>query len=325
MSDAIAFLDALSSGIDAKDRMILCGFEGDPANAKTKSWRPRPWKPGDRLPFDPEENAYVAVASFHRSVDGSFRRRKAYYAAAHALMLDDVGKPKNPTLKFITDHLKPSAIVETSKNNFQCWYFFDEPINDVRRFDGLINSCIEYLFMKIDPGMSSVTRVGRLPGFTNGKASAKNWKTRLVDLDAKRRYSIDEILSAFKMPIIMPYVPPPPLVHKDVAHKRIDDFFVVKTALEQAKMLKRDDTDPSGWIEIQCPWIHRHTANADTGAAIRVPHEENGWTGAFRCHHGHCLNRGWRDLTDWLNEHAAETLDDVNRQAVAAHSKKKAA
>jgi hypothetical protein len=42
---------------------------------------------------------------------------------------------------------------------------------------------------------------------------------------------------------------------------------------------------------------------------VREPASENDWYGAFRCHHGHCLGKGWKDLTDWVNEQSVEELD----------------
>jgi hypothetical protein len=73
-------------------------------------------------------------------------------------------------------------------------------------------------------------------------------------------------------------------------------------------MLKREEPDLSGWIEMRCPWVEDHSGGTDTGAAIREPAPENEYYGAFRCHHGHCLSKGWADLTDWINEEAVEEL-----------------
>ena len=39
------------------------------------------------------------------------------------------------------------------------------------------------------------------------------------------------------------------------------------------------------------------------------PAPENDYYGAFRCHHGHCINRGWADLTEWVNEQSIEELE----------------
>jgi hypothetical protein len=80
-------------------------------------------------------------------------------------------------------------------------------------------------------------------------------------------------------------------------------------------MLKKNAPDVSGWIPMRCPWTHDHTNQADTGAAIRMPDEENGYYGAFRCHHGHCADKGWGNLTQWMSEEAEDLLNMVNAEA----------
>jgi hypothetical protein len=50
MIDAEAFLTALAScggGMPAEERLILCGFVGDPGTAGRHAWRPKPYKPGN--------------------------------------------------------------------------------------------------------------------------------------------------------------------------------------------------------------------------------------------------------------------------------------
>ena len=86
-------------------------------------------------------------------------------------------------------------------------------------------------------------------------------------------------------------------------------------ALSAARAFKRPEPDPSGWIEMRCPWVDEHTAGADTGAAIREPAEENGYYGAFRCHHGHCADRGWADLTDLIAGANWDELEAANERA----------
>ena len=91
--------------------------------------------------------------------------------------------------------------------------------------------------------------------------------------------------------------------------ERARAFGVFAGQMRAAGMVKRDEFDPSGWMEVRCPWVADHTNAADTGAAIRKPADDNGWYGAFRCHHGHCADRGWRELTEWLAARAEEELN----------------
>lgn len=327
--DALLFLSALlSAGIAEEERLIICGFPGDPNTVGPRAWRPRPWRPGRDLPLNDNDNGYVTVASFSRAGDGSFRRRNETFCAGRALMVDDVGtKVKIERLLNETTGLPllmPSATIETSPGNFQWWYFLREPERDAVLFDGLIRAFIMGRLLGADPGMSGVTRVGRLPTYLNAKEKLRNktsrplgFRVRLESLDADRRYTTQELLDAFGLEIngrreMRPKLTLPEAIERNRAFTGVYKF------LHTRKMLKRADPDPSGWTEMHCPWRGEHSTGADTGAAIREPAEENDWYGAFRCHHGHCADRGWRDLTDWMNDLAAEELENAARSSTGA-------
>lgn len=312
MSEADEFANALAESLPADERMIYCAFVGDPDKVNLTAWQPRAWRPGRELAefITPRANAYMTVSSFVRSADGTFRRRAEGFAAGRALMVDDVGTKVPPER---VAALPPSAIVETSSGNFQWWYFLSKPEADRFRFDGLIRAFIEGKLLGHDPGMSSVTRVGRLPGFVNGKAKHNGFRTRLVEL-TNRRYSSDELLAGFGLQIIGSKRPMKKLVPEE-AIERNRHFALVYKYLRDNDALKRESPDLSGWTEMTCPWVDDHTGRADTGAAIREPSEENEWFGAFRCHHGHCADKGWRDLSDYVADEIAEYLELVNLKA----------
>jgi hypothetical protein len=301
MSEADEFLETLSKHLPDDQRLILCGFPGDPNDKQPTAWRPQPWTHGRNIPFEPVENAYATIASFTRALDGSFRRRIACFGAGLALMIDDVGTKVKPE---IVESVPPSAIVETSPGNFQWWYFLAAAEADFGRFDALIRGFIDAKLASSDPGMSGVTRVGRLPGFRNGKPKYEKWTTKLSTLN-DRRFTIDELVEAFKIVLygtrrMMPKLTEPEAKERALAFPQYYLF------LRQRGMLKRSEFDPSGWMEMTCPWKDDHTGGTDTGAALRVPAAENSYYGGFRCHHGHCLDKGWGDLTDWINEAALE-------------------
>jgi len=301
------FLAALAANLPPEERLISCGFRGDPNLQPPGAWRPRPWFPGQIFPFDPPDNAYVTVASFGKTADGTFRRRRESFAAGRAFLVDDVGT-KVPSSAV---PLPPSAIIETSPGNLQYWYFLARPERDAERFDGVIRAFIAKKLAGIDPGMSGITRVGRLPGFTNGKAAyGGGFRTRLLSLE-DLRFSIDELLSAFDLTIegrrhIRPLPP------RSALRARVDAYYVVEEFLRLHGMLKRNRPDLSGWIEISCPWRNEHTGGIDNGAAIREPHEDNQFFGAYRCHHSHGVEKTWPVLTQWIDDLAAEELSNAN-------------
>lgn len=308
-TDALAFLRALGARLGAEERLITCAFPGDPGKVEPSAWRPRPWAPtSSGWAFPTGWNAYVTVGAFGKAEDGSYRRRAALCTGGMAFMVDDVGT-KVPRAAVAA--MPPSARILTSPGNEQWWYILSEPERDPARFDALIRAFIAGPLGGEDPGMASVTRVGRLPGYTNGKpAYGGAFETVLEELNDST-FSIAQLVEGFGLELIGRREPLPRLVAAD-AEDRIQQHFAIRRFLKTAGMLKRDDPDRAGWTEMSCPWVDGHTGAIDNGAAIREPELENGFFGAFRCHHGSCAGRGWRELTEWVAEEAAEQLARIN-------------
>ncbi len=313
MSEAKEFLAAMVPTLPTDQRLILCGFAGDPNSAPPDAWQPKPWQPTDGLHISKNWNAYATVASYYKAQDGTWRRQKRLFAAGQALMVDDVGTGATAKIDPATIALPPSAKIETSPGNFQWWYFLDKPEADAVRFDALIRAFISGKLLGVDPGMAGITRVGRLPGYVNGKKRYNGFVTNLAEL-TDRNYSIDELVSAFGLELKGRNVPMPRLATEE-SIQRNRAFVDIYKFLQSRAMLKRPQPDLGGWTEMNCPWVEFHTASIDNGAAICEPSEQNGWGGAFRCHHGYCLNKAWRDLTEWVNDLAADELEAANRSA----------
>jgi hypothetical protein len=316
-SVAAEAFDAFVTGMPEDERLIVCGSRGDPTAADaTRMWRPRPYGgTHSTLTLHPECNAYVCVSSFRQAEDGSWRRRREGFAAARALMVDDVGT-KVPWLT--VEALAPTAVIETSPGNHQVWYFLSEPCTDIERFGSVVEAFIVAKLLGADPGMGGFNRVGRLPGFVNGKpAYGGAYPVTMRDWHPDRRYTLDEIISAFGLELRTRRREGRALIDTPVEElrARVDLFKAHAAALSRLGMLKRHAPDAGGWIDVTCPWIDDHTGRADNGSSIRVPDADNGYYGAFRCHHGHCAGKGWRALTDWLAERVVEELDATNGSA----------
>lgn len=310
--DAVKFLEALARDMREDERIILCGVPGDPGAAPATAWKPRPWRIGyDGHEFSETWNGYVTVSSFYQSTDKTFRRRAPDIAAGLAFMIDDVGT-KVP--RALVESLPPSAIIETSPGNEQWWYFFKEPVRDTPAFDAVISAFIDCVLEGNDPGMASVTRVGRLPGYFNGKPVYGGFTTRMTAFDANRRFTLEEITAHFKLEIRGRVERRDRLIPHD-AEQRIRSFYAIYTYLRVSGQLKKDEPDRSGWTEMHCPWVHEHTGGIDNGSGLREPAPENGYYGAFVCHHGSHINHTWRNLTEWVADLAAEDLEKANDQA----------
>lgn len=295
-------------------RVMGCQFAGDPNDDIKGKWVARIITQVAQL--DDEANVYLAVSAMGRNARGEFRRRKENFRGGLLLMIDDVGS--GPGSKFplaLVQKIPPTALVETSPGNHQAVYMFDRLVDDIKVFDALINGFIAQQFLGRDTGMAGVNRVFRPPFGRNGKAKYGGWAVRAVSWDPDARYSPEALAAAFGIELDR-FMPARAPIHATIGRSEgIRAFVQVRSALRAAGLLKRDEPDMSGWQDIVCPWTAGHTGGVDNGAAIREPAEENGWCGAFRCHHGSCAERGWRDLTDWLAENDGEILAAVNARA----------
>jgi hypothetical protein len=222
-------------------------------------------------------------------------------------MVDDVGTKVQP---HTLNGIEPTFIIETSRGNFQWWLLLREPERDPDKFDALIRAFIDGRLLGADPGMSGITRVGRLPGYTNGKPENDGWVTKLVASNPSIRFTIPQLIKAFDLKL-QGTRSPPRITPNDVAKARIKMFVNAETFLKRRRMLKRKQADPSGWREMTCPWKDEHTGGADNGAAIREPRAENQFYGAFRCHHGSHIDKHWQDLTGWIADNASEEVNNI--------------
>lgn len=318
--EASAFLSALArKALPDDERLITAGFVGDPNADMAHAWRPRPWRPGDALRFHPLANVYVSISSFGRAPDGGFRRKNDCFKAGHAIMVDDVGVGFGSKISYETmaGAPPPTAVVETSSGNFQWWYMLTEPERDVARFGGVIDAFISCKLLGHDPGMGGAARVGRVPGFTNGKARHNGWRVRLQELRPEARYTLDELVKAFGLKVAQPRPRASMRLLPESARERPEAFLTTWRWLRARGMLKEPlRPDAHGWWQITCPWVSEHTGRADNGAALREPAPENAYWGGFRCFHSGCAGRGLRQLTDWINDLAAEELSTANDAAL---------
>lgn len=309
------FLNAMYTHAPEGSRIMACQFRGDPNADIRGKWRA--WPITSITQLDDGANVYLAVSSMQKNKRGEFRRRKENFACALLLMIDDIGS--GPGSKFplkLLSALPPTALIETSPHNHQAVYMFDRPVLDQKIFEALINGFITKQFLGKDTGMAGINRVFRPPFGINGKPKYEGWKVKMVRWYPTNRYSPQAIAQAFGIDLEAQ-------MRGRVRHNAtvgkadgIRIFVSVRQALRDAGMLKRSEPDMAGWQDIVCPWTAGHTGAADNGAAIREPAEENDWIGAFRCHHGSCEGRGWRDLTDWLAENQSEIIEAINNNAL---------
>ena len=148
----------------------------------------------------PEHNNYLGCSSFYPGDDGSFKARKAQFAACHFLMLDDLGT-KVPLDRLGDFEL--SWLIETSPGNYQGGIILDAPITDgavaVRLLNAVINAGL------CDAGATGpLSRWARLPVAINGKPKHADeagvpFRCRLVEWRPDKRYSPQEIVDRLEL------------------------------------------------------------------------------------------------------------------------------
>lgn len=320
MSPFEEFAGELASAAPPDSRLLFCQFRGDPNDVEKQNWRAKVFRP-DLI--DDEANVYFCVSAMRRNERGEFRRRRENFAAGLCMMVDDLGSGLGAKFPLtLIAPLPPTGLIETSPDNFQAVYIFEEAIADVGVFDALIRGFIAKAFIGSDPGMAGVNRVFRPPVGVNGKpkyrdASGRAWRVRLADFAPLNRYPVECVAEAFGVdltPAPSPVVVP---VSQGAAVHRVEYFLAVYDWFQRRQALLAKRVDVGGWIDVLCPWQDEHSGRGKTGAALRRPAPENAWWGSFRCWHGHCEGRGIRDVAELMNRQNEAELEATNRNADA--------
>ena len=299
------FLSAVFPRLPDAAFAAVCSKPGDPGTGKWPAIR------ADRIAtnLSAEHNNYVACSSFHLGEDGSFRARKADFAACHFLMLDDLGT--KVALDRLTG-LELSWLIETSPSNYQGGIILADPITDATAAARLLNTLIEAGLC--DPGATGPSsRWARLPVAINGKPKYVNeagepFRCRLVEWRPEKRYTEQEIMDRLQLELVPAGRPKKerkgsPANPKGRGNEG-DDVLTPKPAQNpvvaalQAKGLYKTPLG-SGKHDITCPWKHEHTDELDTGAAYFEPNELFP-VGGFCCQHSHKDKFGLRQLLEFL-------------------------
>lgn len=244
-------------------------------------------------------NNYVGCSSFYPGKDGSFKARKAQFAACHFLMLDDIGT------KIAVERLagiELSWLIETSPGNHQGGIILAEPLTDGDLAVRLLNALIEAKLC--DAGATGpLSRWARLPMAINGKPKyaledGTPFQCRLVEWRPDKRYTPEEIVDRLQLelsPAGKPKRTAKPSASSDngaqgsandagdVLTPRAAENPVI-TALKARGLYKT----PLGSAkhDMTCPWVHEHTDQLDTGSAYFEP-DELYPLGGFCCQHSH--------------------------------------
>lgn len=244
--------------------------------------------------LDPSNNQFICISGFN-DVDGKAVRRKSQFVACYLIIIDDVGTkvPWHVADKFPP----PSYKLETSPGNWQWGYGMPEGQPELERWkperllDGLVAKGITEDGK--DPGMKGVTRLGRLPEGINNKRKyvdelGEPWRCRMTYWAPHQRYTMDRLADLFGVELVEP--------EQEARQKGSGvwpDSAPVMAWLDSEGEVLDDKGD--GEYLIVCPWVDEHTDGDTSGTWIRTL--EDG-SGEFKCHHGHCQDRGFNDFLE---------------------------
>ena len=266
-------------------------------------------------------NNYIGCASFYPGDDGSFKARKAQFAACHFLMLDDLGT-KVPLERLACFEL--SWLIETSPGNHQGGIILAEPLTDAAVAVRLLNAVIGSGLC--DAGATGpLSRWARLPVAINGKPKYAGedgtpFQCRLIEWRPDKRYTPHEIVDGLQLelaPAGRPKKTAKSSVQSGAALRSmvnmgndIDEVLTPKAAENpvvvalKARGLYKTPLG-SGKHDITCPWVHEHTDSLDTGTACFEP-DELYPLGGFCCQHSHRDKYHIRALLEFLGVRNAE-------------------
>lgn len=283
-------------GSDARfECPIICFVPGNPATAAKKHWLGQHWSPSE-VTFIDNHNAYFSNATFRANDDGQYRRQKKQFASLACVMLDDIGTKVGDMDRLAK--LLPSWSIETSQGNFQWGYIFDVPIDDPEVADALYQSIIRAGLT--DPGAGGPqARLARLPVGINGKRDPI-FGCRLAEWHPDRRYSIEQIVAGLSLDFDLKSLLKNGVTRFTRTDSHMDSVYTPKTsenpivsAFKAAGLYKSPLGD--GKHDVTCIWAHEHTDQIDSGSAFFEP-DANFPMGGYHCFHGHCQDRGIRDV-----------------------------
>ncbi len=308
------FIAAVFTGLPEGSFAAVCSKSGDPGLGGWLASR------ADQVvnTLAAENNNYLGCSSFYPHDDGSFKARKAQFAACHFLMLDDLGA-KVPLDRLSGFEL--SWLIETSPGNHQGGIILAQPITDgavaVRLLNAVINAGL------CDTGATGpLSRWGRLPVAINGKPKYADkvgapFQCRLIEWRPDKRYSPQEIVDRLQLELAPAGRPKKTATlsapSTNALHSignDVDEVLTPKAAENpvvaalKARGLYKTPLG-SGKHDMTCPWVHEHTDELDTGAAYFEP-DELYPLGGFCCQHSHRDKYHIRALLEFLGVPNAE-------------------
>lgn len=310
------FLTALCPQPPAGSYLWTNSFAGDPDEVGAgRAWNGGPLALDVRTGvYHPEEdwrlNNYFAVSTFGPDANGYASRGRACVTSTYVLVIDDLGGGLGGKVDWekLRGRLVPTYVIETSPGSFHAGYALRSPVADRDLMDSTIRAMVyQGLGLTDDPGMLSITRYVRLPAGLNGKAKygsvaddgTVGFPCQLIHWAPERKYDLWEIAADFGLSVETYQQPGAGSGGRGIYNASVEaDIWY--PAVEATGLLKGVPTSKgiAGqeelWQDMTCPWVHDHTGGVDNGTAYSPTQQ------SFKCHHGHCQEKTFRDIKHWM-------------------------
>lgn len=131
----------------------------------------------------------ISISSFKRDKSGNFARRNKTFSSLQAIIIDDY----QYKVKMHKINVEPSALIETSKDKFQAYFFLKEPITDFEKAYNFMDYLIKGGVVEKSPvpSQNGLLSLGFLPNSRNRKF---RWETKLVSWNPDLRYTTEQLM-----------------------------------------------------------------------------------------------------------------------------------
>jgi hypothetical protein len=251
-----------------------------------------------------QRQSYTADSSYYIStmLSTGGRNKKDQFGGLMFIVVDDVGS--KGTAKTVDDlPLKPTWVIESSKNSFQCGYLFTNPIKDKLFAVGLVKHI--YGAGIGDKGGALINKFVRLPGGIRNKIideKLDNFQVTLQEIDETKTYDANVLAKAFGYN----------QSNHDTTSNHQSDFLQIESSRDPfLSILNKlnlvidnapiDIGEGRSCVKIICPWVGEHTNGDETGTYYY-------FGGGFKCYHSHGDELSFKDVKKFLrNEHDIDT------------------
>jgi hypothetical protein len=239
---------------------------------------------------------------------GKLRHMKDLFSAFHVLVLDDIGT-KIPLDRLPQDMLDPSYIIESSAGNFQYGYVLDEPVTDYDHARAIVSTAA--LAGLTDSGGAMPCKVVRLPDGINGKSDPlkREFHVKLIH-NTGPSYTPDELVKRMNLEIdgelvtwdaiqndeIEPLAKKYRTKYMPIASRAMSSEGIVDEVLEWLYAHDMVVSDSDDWVEIECPWHHKHTSGTNTAGYSPLGRGAEPHRRGFNCFHDNCSDRHGLDF-----------------------------